>query len=61
MLGIEFGLGPFGDLRLEKGGLVFTRRWWSDLDVVSAAWLGRGRARFSSQGSSAIRTSPLWG
>jgi len=54
MSGIEYGLGHFGDLRLEKGGPVCTRRWWIDQDRVSAVSVGRERARFDSRGSFAI-------
>ena len=31
---MEFGLGQFGDCRLEKGGPICMRLWW----------IGRGRA-----------------
>ena len=55
MFGIAYGLGHFGDLRLEKGGRVCTRRWWSGRGRVSAVLLGRGRARFNSRGFFAIR------
>jgi hypothetical protein len=55
MFGIEFGLGRFGDLRLQKGGPICMRHWWSDQGRAFAGLLGRGRARFSSQGFCAIR------
>jgi len=55
MSGIEYGLGHFGDLRLEKGGPVCTLRWWIDQARASAVLEERGRARFDSRGSFAIR------
>jgi hypothetical protein len=34
-MAIEFGLGRFGDRRLEKGGRPCTRLLWSGLALVS--------------------------
>lgn len=47
---IGYGLGRFGDRRLEKGGLVCTRRWFRIRAHVSAASAPVGRARCSSAG-----------
>ena len=46
--GIEFGLGHFGDLRLQKGGPCCIRRWWNGPVLMSAGWLAIGRGRCSS-------------
>ena len=43
MSGLEFGLGRFGDLRLEKGGCVCTRPWLIDRGRASAGWAGPAR------------------
>lgn len=45
MAGIDYGLGRFGDRRLEKGGPICMRRW-SHARVrafAGSAALGRGR------------------
>jgi hypothetical protein len=47
MSGLEFGLGRFGDLRLEKGGRACTQHWLIDQGHASAGWVGRGRGRCS--------------
>jgi hypothetical protein len=48
---IEYGLGRFGDRRLEKGGPSCTRRWWSSRVHVSGVWEERGRGNFNSTAS----------
>ena len=40
MAGIEYGLGYFDDLRLQKGGPVCMPRWWPGRVHVSADWRG---------------------
>jgi hypothetical protein len=47
MTGIEFGLGQFGDRRLEKGGLFCTRPLLSGRVRVCAGLLARERERCS--------------
>src|ERR1700675_1091026 len=44
---VGYGLGRFGDRRLEKGGPGCTRRWWGGRARVSVALAGVGRARCS--------------
>ena len=44
-MAIEFGLGRFGDRRLEKGGPRFMRPWLSGLARVSVDLRGDGRKR----------------
>jgi hypothetical protein len=44
MAGIEYGLGYFDDLRLEKGGPFCMLRWWRGQARASAGWQGT-RAR----------------
>ena len=56
MAGIEFGLGRFNDLRLEKGGPIFMRRWWRSRARVSVVSPANGRARLNSRASCAITT-----
>ena len=51
MSGIEYGLGRFGDRRLEKGGPICTRLWLSVPARVFVASLAAGRARFNLHGS----------
>jgi len=46
---LEYGLGRFGDRRLEKGGLDCMRRWSRDRARAFGGWVGRGRARCSSR------------
>lgn len=48
MTGIEYGLGRFGDRRLEKGGRPFMRRWWHDRARASAGWQEHEPGRFNS-------------
>ena len=54
MAGIEFGLGRFGDRRLEKGGPPFMRPWLSGLARVSGDLPDDGRKRCGSRGCCAI-------
>jgi hypothetical protein len=44
---VGYGLGRFGDRRLEKGGPGCTRRWWRGRARVSVALVVTGRARCS--------------
>ena len=53
MAGIEYGLGYFGDLRLEKGGPFCMLRWWRGQAHASAGWLEHAPGRFNSRGSCA--------
>jgi hypothetical protein len=46
---IEYGLGQFGDRRLEKGGSLCMRHWSSGHARVSAGLRERGRGRFNSR------------
>jgi hypothetical protein len=39
-MGMEFGLGRFGDRRLEKGGRRFMRPWFDGLVRVSGVLQG---------------------
>jgi hypothetical protein len=50
MAKVGYGLGRFGDLRLEKGGRGYMLRWWLDLAPVSVALAGTGRAKCSFTG-----------
>ena len=50
-----YGLGRFGDRRLEKGGPGCTRRWWRGRAHVSVALAVVGRARCSFAGFFTIR------
>lgn len=50
----EYGLGRFGDRRLEKGGPVCTRRWWRGRATVSGGSVVGGRARCSFDGCCTI-------
>jgi hypothetical protein len=47
---ISYGLGRFGDRRLEKGGLGCTRRSWRGRARVSVGLAVTGRARCSFAG-----------
>ena len=47
-MGIEYGLGRFGDRRLEKGGPICMQRLWRGRGRAFADWAERGRARCSS-------------
>jgi hypothetical protein len=55
MSGMEFGLGRFGDLRLEKGGRACMHLWLTDLDRASAGWAVRVLARCSLRAFFATR------
>ena len=50
MAGVAYGLGRFGDRRLEKGGPGCMRRWWRGLAHVSVALAVIGRARCNFTG-----------
>jgi hypothetical protein len=50
---VEFGLGRFGDRRLEKGGPPCMRPLLSGQDLVFAAWAAGGRGKCSSRASCA--------
>ena len=41
-MAIEFGLGRFGDRRLEKGGPLCMRPWWSGRARASGGWRHAG-------------------
>jgi hypothetical protein len=47
---VAYGLGRFGDRRLEKGGLGCTRRWWRGRGRVFVVLAVVGRARCSFAG-----------
>jgi hypothetical protein len=53
MAGIDYGLGGFGDLRLEKGGPFCMRRWWRGHARVSADWREHAPEKFNSHVSCA--------
>ena len=56
MAGMECGLGRFGDARLEKGGPVFTRRWWLGRVRASASWRSEiAPKRYSSRAFSVTK------
>src|ERR1700678_4707445 len=48
-MSMELGLGRFGDRRLEKGGPLYTRRWFDGLVRASDASQGTGHGRFGSR------------
>jgi hypothetical protein len=48
-MGMEFGLGRFGDRRLEKGGRRYMRRWFDGLAHGSGGLLGTAPRRFGSR------------
>ncbi|MER9128011.1 zinc ribbon domain-containing protein [Mesorhizobium sp. M0959] len=50
MTSIEYGLGRFGDRRLEKGGPAWIGRWWRGLDRVSVGLAANGRPKCNSRG-----------
>ena len=50
MARVGYGLGRFGDRRLEKGGRVCMRRWWHGPARVSVALAATGRVSCSSGG-----------
>jgi hypothetical protein len=52
---MEFGLGRFGDRRLEKGGPPSTRLWLSDRVVVSDGLRDVDRRRCGSDASFTTR------
>lgn len=47
-MSIEFGLGRFGDRRLEKGGSRSTRLWLNGPVAGSGDWQDVGRRRYAS-------------
>jgi hypothetical protein len=47
MAGIAYGLGRFGDRRLEKGGPGCMRRWWRGPVRVFVAWAATGPGKCS--------------
>ena len=51
---MKFGLGRFGDRRLEKGGPPFMRPWWTGRVLISGVLLDDGRGKCSSHASFAI-------
>jgi len=53
-MSIEFGLGRFGDRRLEKGGPPSTLRWLSGPAVASGGLGDVGRRRCGSGAFCAI-------
>ena len=50
MAKVAYGLGRFGDRRLEKGGPGCMRRWWRGLARVFVGLAVTGRARCSFAG-----------
>ena len=50
MTGVAYGLGRFGDRRLEKGGSGCMRRWWRGPARVFVALEVAGRARCNFAG-----------
>jgi hypothetical protein len=52
---IEYGLGQFGDRRLEKGGSLCMRRWLRVHVRASAGWREHARGRFNSRAFCAIK------
>jgi hypothetical protein len=46
---MEFGLGRFGDRRLEKGGRLFMRRWSNGRAPAFGGWPADGRRRCGSR------------
>jgi hypothetical protein len=55
MMEIEYGLGRFNDLRLEKGGCRCIKRWCSGRAAVSDDLAARVSGRCSSRVSCATR------
>jgi hypothetical protein len=56
MSGMAYGLGRFDDVRLQKGGPIYTRRWSDGLAAVFASWRNAtGRAKYSSRAFCATR------
>jgi hypothetical protein len=53
-MAIEFGLGRFGDRRLEKGGLPCMQPWLNVRALVSDGLLDDGRKRCGLGASCAI-------
>jgi hypothetical protein len=53
MAEIGYGLGRFGDRRLEKGGPFFMRRLWHGHARASAGWQEHEPGRFNSPASCA--------
>ena len=54
MAGIEYGLGRFGDRRLEKGGPICMRHWWRGQALASDGSREREHGKFNSRASFAI-------
>lgn len=50
MAKVAYGLGRFGDLRLQKGGPGCMRRWWRGRGRVSGGLAATGPARCSFGG-----------
>ena len=48
-MGMEFGLGRFGDRRLEKGGRRCMRPWFDGLAPGSGVLQGTAPRRFGSR------------
>jgi hypothetical protein len=55
MAGIEFGLGRFGDRRLEKGGPCCMRPFMSDARLVFGGSVAADREKFSLRVSCATK------
>jgi len=55
MAKVVYGLGRFGDRRLEKGGPGCMRRWWLGPVLVSVALAVTERAKCSFTGFFTIR------
>jgi hypothetical protein len=53
--GIDFGLGRFGDLRLQKGGPCCIRPSWNGLAPTFVDWLVGELGRFNSSASWTMR------
>lgn len=56
-MGIEFGLGRFGDRRLEKGGPRSMRRWFGAPVHAFDVWLDAAPRRCGSRASCAMARS----
>lgn len=55
MSGMEYGLGLFGDERLEKGGSIYMRPWFRGLARAFGDWRNEtARVRCSSRAFFAI-------
>jgi hypothetical protein len=51
---MDFGLGRFGDRRLEKGGPPFMRLWWTGRALISTGLRAADRKKCGSPASFAI-------